>query len=144
MAEKPKAMGEDKQLSRVVMDSARQIWLAGLGAFSKAQVEGMKVFDALVKEGEAVEARTRKTASAQMGEFTKKASGTWDKLEQVFEDRVSKSLHRLGVPTHDEISSLSKQVAELNAGVKQLIKSSKPASRAGANRQGRASKAATQ
>ena len=28
-----------------VLDSSRQIWLAGLGAFSRAQAEGMKVFE---------------------------------------------------------------------------------------------------
>ena len=39
------------QLSSAVKDSAQQIWLAGLGAFAKAQEEGSKVFDALVKEG---------------------------------------------------------------------------------------------
>ena len=38
-------------LAGAIKDSAQQIWLAGLGAFSKAQEEGGKVFDTLVKEG---------------------------------------------------------------------------------------------
>lgn len=33
--------------SDAVKESAQQIWLAGLGAFSKAQAEGGKVFEAL-------------------------------------------------------------------------------------------------
>lgn len=123
MAESTKGGMGDKKWGQAVMDSAHQIWLAGLGAFAKAQSEGGKLFDTLVKEGEAVEGRTRKIASAQVKEMGKKASGTWDKLEQVFEDRVSRSLNRLGVPTHKEIQSLSKQVAELNGGVQRLLKS---------------------
>ena len=49
--------------SKSVLESSRQIWLAGLGAFSRAQAEGMKVFESLVKQGEAVETKTRQAAS---------------------------------------------------------------------------------
>ena len=35
--------------AKQVMESAQQIWLAGLGAFSKAQNEGKKVFEALLE-----------------------------------------------------------------------------------------------
>ena len=41
----------DSALAGTVKESAQQIWLAGLGAFAKAQEEGSKVFEALVKEG---------------------------------------------------------------------------------------------
>src|SRR6185436_5145538 len=86
-----------KDPSQSVLESSRQIWLAGLGAFSRAQAEGMKVFETLVKQGEALESRTKKvafdTAAAATGaakarakEVQAMAGGTWDKLEQVFED----------------------------------------------------------
>ena len=124
------ASGESK-LADTVRDSAQQIWLAGLGAFSKAQEEGAKVFDALVKEGKGLEAKTRKMTESRVSEVTgqvnkaaqtatDKANAAWDKLEQVFEDRVARALNRLGVPTNNDISSLSKQVAELNATVAAL------------------------
>ena len=45
------AAGVPKDLSKSVLDSSRQIWLAGLGAFSRAQQEGRKAFDTLVKQG---------------------------------------------------------------------------------------------
>jgi poly(hydroxyalkanoate) granule-associated protein len=125
MAEKLKGEAEGKNWAEVVMGSARQIWLAGLGAFARAQAEGSKVFDSLVKEGEAIEARTRQTATQEIAQMSKRASGAWDKLEQVFEQRVSRSLNRLGVPSHGEIEALSKQVAELNTGVKSLLKQKK-------------------
>jgi len=110
----------DKQFAQTVKDSAQQIWLAGLGAFVKAQAEGMKAFNTLVKEGETLQSRTSKVASAKVAEAAAKASGTWDKLEQVFEDRVARSLSSLGVPTKKDIETLSKRVAELTEVVQSL------------------------
>jgi len=141
MVKKFKSLSEG-QLTQTVKDSAQQIWLAGLGAFAKAQEEGGKVFEALVKEGEAIQKKTRKmadekfsvvrktadekfadvrkVADAKMAAVTGKAAGTWDRLEQVFEDRVARALSSLGVPTKKEIDKLSKRVAELTATVQKL------------------------
>jgi poly(hydroxyalkanoate) granule-associated protein len=110
----------DKQFAQTVKDSAQQIWLAGLGAFAKAQAEGMKAFRSLVKEGESLQSRTTKVAGEKVAEAAAKASGTWDKLEQVFEDRVARSLSSLGVPTKKDIETLSKRVAELTEVVQNL------------------------
>jgi len=130
----------DSKLADTVRDSAQQIWLAGLGAFSKAQEEGAKVFEALVKEGKGLEAKTRKMTESRMTEVsdqvnkaaqsaTTKANAAWDKLEQVFEDRVARALNRLGVPTNNDIQTLTKKVAELNLAVNALrAKQSKTAS----------------
>ncbi len=130
MVKKFKALSES-QLTQTVRESAHQIWLAGLGAFSKTQEEGNKVFEALVKEGEAIQKKTRKmadeklsvvrkSADKQVATVTGKATGTWDRLEQVFEDRVARALSSLGVPTKKDIDKLSKRVAELTAVVQQL------------------------
>ncbi|HET9044738.1 MAG TPA: phasin family protein, partial [Burkholderiales bacterium] len=51
---------------------------------------------------------------------TARATATWDKLEQVFEDRVARALNRLGVPTNRDIQNLSKRVEELTASVRRL------------------------
>lgn len=120
MAKKLKSAGSDSNLSATIRESAQQIWLAGLGAFAKAQAEGNKVFDALVREGEAIQARTRKVAEDKVTEMAAKATGTWDKLEQVFENRVAKALNSLGVPTKKDIDALAKRVAELTAEVEKL------------------------
>jgi poly(hydroxyalkanoate) granule-associated protein len=134
MVKKLKAIAEgagESQLAQTVRESAQQIWLAGLGAFAKTQEEGAKVFDALVKEGRTLETRTRKFARTGMGSVTgpvgkaatratARATATWDKLEQVFEDRVARALNRLGVPTNRDIQSLSKRVEELTASVRKL------------------------
>lgn len=110
----------DSQLAHTVRESAQQIWLAGLGAFAKAQEGGTKVFEALVKEGETLQGRTRKVAEEKVTELAGKASGTWDRLEQVFEDRVARALNRLGVPTKKDIEALSRRVEELTAVVQKL------------------------
>ena len=119
MVKKFKTLSEN-QLAQTVKDSAQQIWLAGLGAFSKAQEEGGKVFEALVKEGEIIQARTRKMTDEKIAVVTGKAAGTWDRLEQVFEDRVARALGSLGVPSKKDIDKLSKRVTELTAVVQEL------------------------
>lgn len=120
MAKKLKKLAADSQLAATIRDSAQQIWLAGLGAYAKAQQEGNKVFDALVREGEAIQASTRKLAEDRVQEMAAKATGTWDKLEAVFESRVSKALNSLGVPTKTDIDALSQRVAALTAEVEKL------------------------
>ena len=107
-------VGLDTQLANKVRESAHQIWDAGLGAFAKAQVEGNKVFEALVSEGEALKAKTRKNvAGLRVSEMASKATGTWDKLEQVFEDRVARAIAKLGVPSRKEIDELTKRLNRL-------------------------------
>lgn len=112
--------GSDGQLAAAIRDSANQIWLAGLGAFGKAQEEGSKMFDALVREGEVVQNRIKKAADERMADARSKATGTWDKLEEVFESRVERALHSLNVPTKKDIDNLSKRVSELTTVTKRL------------------------
>ena len=89
-------------MSQRMKDSAQHIWLAGLGAFAKAQEEGTKVFENLVKEGSHLQ-QTTQQAQAKMTEAAEKvgqmASGQMDKLETIFEERVAKALKSMGCPT---------------------------------------------
>jgi poly(hydroxyalkanoate) granule-associated protein len=124
--------GSGEQLAKQVMDSAQKIWLAGLGAFARAHDEGGKVFDTLVEQGKEIEKKTRQVAGkavenakAQASETMGKAVGKWDKLEQVFEDRVHRSLNRLGVVSSNDIEVLSRQVSELSESVRTLIAQAK-------------------
>ena len=119
------------QLASTVKESAQQIWLAGLGAFSKAQEEGGKVFDALVREGVSIQKRTQNVAEERLSEATtrmasmasdlsNKASGQWDKLETIFEDRVSRAMKKLGVPSSRDIDALVERIEELQRTVAAL------------------------
>lgn len=113
------AAGEN-QMASAIRDSAQQIWLAGLGAFAKAQEGGTKVFEALIKEGETLQSRTKEAAAEKVTEMTSRATGTWDRLEKVFEDRVARALHSLGVPTKQDVQTLTRRVHELTTMVQQL------------------------
>jgi poly(hydroxyalkanoate) granule-associated protein len=122
----------EQQVAKQVMESAQSIWLAGLGAFSKTQGEGKKMFETLVKQGEALEQRTRhvaeatvETAREQASKTIEMATGKFDRLEQVFEARVHKSLNRLGVLTSKDVEALSAQVAELADAVRALLAAEK-------------------
>jgi len=135
-----------EQMSRSLVESAQQIWMAGVGAFTRAQGEGSKMFEALVKEGMNLEKTTRSLATGKVdavrdavegrvGVVRERTVDTWDKLEKVFEDRVQRALNRLGIPGRDEINALSARVDELTATLKQGNASaskaaSKPASQA--------------
>jgi poly(hydroxyalkanoate) granule-associated protein len=114
--------------SETVKESAQQIWLAGLGAFSKAQQEGGKVFETLVKEGSAMQRKTQAAAEEKIAEASSKWSsvandiqakaGTqWDKLEGIFEARVAKALTNLRVASSDEVAALKAQVDALSRKV---------------------------
>ena len=124
-----------KALADAVLESSRQIWLAGLGAFARAKGEGAKVFEALVQQGQSLDSRTRQAAAETAGAAREaaqapawamqaKAGGTWDKLEQVFEARVARALSRLGVHTQADVERLTERVDALSEAVNALIKAS--------------------
>jgi poly(hydroxyalkanoate) granule-associated protein len=119
----------EEQVGGSARDYARQVWLAGLGAFAKAEQEGSKFFEMLVKRGEKVEHQARKRAEQKveeikdrMEEMRGRANENWNKLEQVFQDRVARALNRLGVPSHDDVEELARQVEELNNSLEELVK----------------------
>ncbi len=122
----PGAQAQVEQLSKKLGESAQQVWLAGVGAFGRAQAEGTKLFEALVKEGMNFEQTARRLAGsradqvrdaveARVGQARERASDTWDRLEQVFEDRVQRALVKLGVPGREDLADLAQRVDTLTA-----------------------------
>jgi len=125
---RPAKPAVDKQLAQAVTQSAQKIWLAGLGAFARARTEGDKLFELLVEQGKLIRSKSEKAADqalktvrTQADATMSTAQGKWDKLEQVFEDRVSRSLNRLGVLTSKDVDELARQVADLNDSVRALM-----------------------
>ena len=115
-----------ERLSKTLTESAQQIWLAGVGAFGRAQAEGHKLFEALVKEGLSLEKTARGFAGGRadfvrdavenhVGQARERATDTWDKLEKVFEVRVQKALTKLGVPGREDLADLARRVDGLTA-----------------------------
>ena len=130
----PKAAPEaaaDKPLGSSVKDSAQQIWQAGLGAFTRAQAEGSKAFEALVQEGVSMQRKTQAAAEERIHEATdkmtsmaneisSKATGQWGRLENIFEDRVAKALNKLGVPTAKDVDALIARIDGLNDTIQRM------------------------
>jgi len=125
------AQAQAERLSKTLSESAQQIWLAGVGAFGRAQSEGTKLFEALVKEGLNLEQTARKLAGNRaevvrdavenrVGQARERAADTWDRLEKVFEDRVQRALVKLGVPGRDDLAALVERVDTLNAELRRL------------------------
>lgn len=105
-------------------DSSHQIWLAGLGAFNKAQEEGSKMFDTLVQEGLAMQRKAQSAAEEKLNEaghrinsmaqdLSSRASGQWNKIEGVFEQRVAQAMQRLGMPSVWDVQDLALRLEAL-------------------------------
>ncbi len=139
-----KVTSNAKQLAADYKESTQQIWQAGLGAFAKAQAEGTKVFDALVKEGKRLQEKTQGVAQEQFAdvstkanalkaEFLSKATGQIGKLEGIFEERVAKALKQMGIPTKHDIAELHKKIDALKVAkpaAKPVVKAAaKPATK---------------
>jgi poly(hydroxyalkanoate) granule-associated protein len=144
VVKKAQAKPAASNIAAPVVDSAREIWLAGLGAFSFAQNEsgkiieqGNKLFEKLVSEGVKLEKKTRNAAESTVGDIKgeveskvgavrKQAVDNWDKLENIFEDRVARVLGQLGVPTAEDVNKLSARVQTLSSKVTAIAKTAKP------------------
>ena len=135
MAKKLSKMNDDRQseppLSSAVKDSAQQIWLAGLGAFSKAQEQGSKAFETLVQEGLSLQRKTQLATQESIAEASSlmnsmasdiqaQASHRLDKLETIFEDRVARALSRLGIPSSTQMNVLLARLDQLEKSIQRM------------------------
>lgn len=137
-----RSKGQIDQLAAPVIESAQDIWRAGLGALAMAQKEGGKVvgqgsalFEHLVAEGARFEkqgkaavdegaANVRGGISAMADDLEgkleaarKQAEDRWENLESVFERRVLKVVQNLGLATADDLRRLADQVEQLSGHV---------------------------
>lgn len=115
-----------QRFSRGVMDSAQQIWLAGLGALSRTQQEGGKFFDALVEEGVRIQEKTHAYTREQVQQAhdqatpwveaaRKRTNAAVGKLEQVFDERIARALKRMNMPSHQDLKDLSARIDALSS-----------------------------
>ncbi|MBK1851979.1 MULTISPECIES: phasin family protein [unclassified Marinobacter] len=125
--ENDKKPENDPQLAAKIKGSARQIWLAGLGAYTKAEEDTGRFFDRLVQEGEQLENKTRGVVEKQIRSVEdrvegvrERATGTWDRLEHLFDERVSGALRRLGIHRREDIEALEQRINALEAELSAL------------------------
>jgi poly(hydroxyalkanoate) granule-associated protein len=121
------AKKKSKELQQDIVDSAHKIWLAGLGAVAMAEQEGGKFFSNLVEKGGKVEKKSKEMSKEQV----EKAKGTmagmktvaesyWETFGRTVDDRMTTVIHRLGVPSKEEIETLTKKVEALTVAVDNL------------------------
>jgi poly(hydroxyalkanoate) granule-associated protein len=141
-----------------LVDAVHQIWLAGLGALARAQKQGPKAFESIIHDGASFMERSRGEAEKQVRDAISavqsavevgmqtgrdQATETWDNLEKIFQARVQRVLHQVGVPSASDVATLTKRVAALNASVEALARSRGAASARRAPRGQRAVRRAT-
>lgn len=121
-----KKVEEKATLLSDVKHAARQIWLAGLGAYSKAGQEGADYLKDLIKSGESVEKQGKKlvteqveaandTVKTSVSSVKEKVEVQLDKVEKAFDARVASALNRLGIPSKKDVAALSAKLDELSA-----------------------------
>lgn len=138
----------DPKLGAKVRASAQDIWMAGLGAFAKAQDDGSRLFESLVTEGRFLQDKLVSSAGAVKGKLgdvgianmTDRLSDGMGRIGQLVEGSTSTVLNKAGLATRQEVDSLSRRVSKLAKEVEKLSAASKPM--AGVRSAGRAAKAA--
>jgi poly(hydroxyalkanoate) granule-associated protein len=103
-----------------VAAAAQRVWLAGLGAAAFAQEEGGRLLALLVSVGEQTEKQLRKARISPRGAVAGAAEGAeevWARVQKIFDAQVTSALHRLGVPTREEIASLTRRIEALTASI---------------------------
>jgi len=115
-----------QELPADVLEAAQRVWFAGLGALAMAQQEGGKLFAALVDQGLTMEKKgltpssAVRTATGTAADVLKVAEDTWAKVQHMFDAQVTAALHRLGVPTRDEMEKLTKKIERLTSAIENL------------------------
>lgn len=126
---KSAAADDSDSLVNEVSASARQIWQAGLGAFAATRQDGGKLFEALVHDGAQLHKLTRELSRGKVPDVAGKvgqlaedvarqANASWEKIEQYFEERMAGTLHRMGVPSREDIDRLRHDVTALETAIR--------------------------
>jgi len=131
------------------MATSRTRKTAGSGAGRRARKESPKAFQENVAEGLKLLGKSRattrqrvrdafesaqETLQARVGGAREQAQETWVNLEALFQSRVQRAMHQLGVPTAEEIRALTRRVGELNDNVRQISARKRVKKTAGAKR----------
>jgi poly(hydroxyalkanoate) granule-associated protein len=131
------ASGRDRrrEAQAQLLQGVQQVWLAGMGAIARAQKDGPAAFTDAVSEGLKLLGQSRsnaqrivrdafdaaqETLQTRVGGVRDQAQETWDNLETLFQNRVQRAMHDLGVPTAREIRDLTRRVTDLNESVQRI------------------------
>lgn len=105
--------GGKTKLAQMVLQSAQDIWSAGLSAVERAGQDGGEFFEQLVEEGRQIEAQLRKSADDTLENAKRSTNQNWQSIERILEDRVARTLQQLGIPTREDIQALNRQLDQI-------------------------------
>jgi poly(hydroxyalkanoate) granule-associated protein len=132
-----KSPNKTTETSDAPQTPSNEVWLAGLGALAQVQAQGSKAFEKLVGDGLSFQRKSQEQAQQRLQEATARltdlaqdfgqhAAVRVDKLEHLFEERVAKALHRLGMPTLQDMQVLQARIHALEEQLGQT-RAAKPA-----------------
>lgn len=127
---------QTKKVSNDVRDGAYKAWLAGLGTVALVEDQSKnlvgdskKLFTDLVERGRKFEDRSKKEVDKATKEAKKEARNVKgrvgkgvDEIAEQVDKRVATTLHRMGIPTRNEIQNLTDRVEELTARLEGQMK----------------------
>lgn len=103
----------DNQLTRLVKESANQVWHVGRGAYSRAGSEGGRLVGNLLS----ISGRIDREAKNRVVGARDSATEAWDRLESAFVHRVARALNALQIPTARDVHELNSRVEALQKAV---------------------------
>ena len=110
----------NEQLLVKARESVRKLWLCGLGAYSLATKSGVRTFDSLIREGQAIRPKARQQIEEKSVELMNNASATLQRSEQLVKERFLRPLDFVLLATRRDIEQLSLRVIQLSAEVHSL------------------------
>ena len=107
-----------KEEQNPLLEAARKVLLAGIGAIALAQEEIEDFVNKLVERGEIAEKDGKKLVHEVMDKRKKEAAKAEDEVTK----RVESVMDRMSVPSKADIDTLSEKIAELTKKIDELNK----------------------
>jgi poly(hydroxyalkanoate) granule-associated protein len=113
-------MKDHREIGKDLMHGGRNVWLAGLGAVAAIDDNRRTRFESLVTRGRQREQRQREALDAVRNQATDRIRGLSEQINSGVQSTMSSTLHRIGVPTRDEIQGLIDHVEKLTSKLEDL------------------------
>ncbi len=115
-------MKNHRDIGKELLSGGRSVWLAGLGAVAAIDDTRRNRFESLVNRGRKREQREREALEVMLGQASNRLRGFTEQIHGGVQTTMNATLHRMGVPTRDEIQGLIEHVEKLTGKLETLQK----------------------
>jgi poly(hydroxyalkanoate) granule-associated protein len=105
-----------------MLEMARKVLLAGIGAVALTQEEVEKFVSKLIERGQIAEKDGRRLINDVMEKRRRKAEEISTDAEVTYESRMEEVLARMNIPSKNDIDALSRKISALTEKVDELSK----------------------